>query len=333
MIDRMGRKKCYTIGSLLMAILPVCYLTFDGPLASFYIPLLLIRILHGIGLAISFTAAFTYAADIIPKERLNEGLGAFGISGLTGMAVGPIFAELVIRSFGFNAFFLTAAGEAALGFLIHLPLPESYVRARGGEGEPVSFFAVLRKGRIITVALVSFLFGFGLAGAGSFVAPFASQQQLSFISIYFISYSSAAILARLFGGRFADRAGERRIIPFALTATGGGILMLLFLNGNTVLALSGFMTGFGHGFLYPSLSALAIREEPATSRGKVTGVFTGSVDAGIFVGSVVLGYIGEYGGFRMLFLIAGLALLAGLIVFKARSTTGRQPLHGFYRRR
>lgn len=324
MVDRIGRKRSFTIGSLLMTLLPVCYLLFQGKLSSFYVPLLLVRILHGVGFAICITAAFTYAVDIIPKHRLNEGIGVFGISGLAAMAVGPVFGEFILRTFDFSTFFLTATGAAVLGFLFHLPFPETYRNFKGSGKEGVSFFAVLGKGRIITVALLAFLFGFGLAGATSFVTPFAHEKGLSFISLYFIAYSSAAILTRLFGGRVADRAGEGRVIPFALITTGGGLLLLLLLNGNVLLALSGFMTGFGHGFLYPSLSVLAIREQPAEIRGKVTGIFTGSVDAGIFVGSIVLGYVAEYAGFHMLFLCAGLALLAGLVVFRVRSAAMRR---------
>jgi predicted MFS family arabinose efflux permease len=92
----------------------------------------------------------------------------------------------------------------------------------------------------------------------------------------------------------------------------------MLLGGSTVLALSGLVSGCGHGFLFPCLNSLAIRNEPISIRGKITGVFTGGIDAGAFVGSVILGYIGEWAGFRVLFFAAGLALLAGLGAYKLR---------------
>jgi dipeptide/tripeptide permease len=46
------------------------------------------------------------------------------------------------------------------------------------------------------------------------------------------------------------------------------------------------------------------------------GVFTGGIDSGVFVGSIILGYIGQWAGFRALFLAAGLVVLIGLGVFK-----------------
>jgi MFS family permease len=309
MIDRMGRKKTYTLGTLIMATLPLAYLPFEGELRAFYLPLLLVRIVHGVGLAMVFTAALTYISDIIPDDRLNEGIGMFGVTGLAGLALGPALAELIIRGYGFPAGFLYAAFMAAIGLVLQLPLPEPYVRETRTSSQ--SFFSVLRRRRTVTVALVALLFGLGLSASGTFVAPYAKEKQIVFISLYYISYSSAAILTRLFGGRLADRLGEERIIPNALLVMGTGLLLLLFLKGTPILALSGFLAGCGHGLLFPCLNALVIRNQPAEIRGKVTGVFTGSIDTGFFIGSIVLGYIGEWAGFRALFLASALALFAG----------------------
>jgi len=309
MIDRIGRKRSYTIGCTIMSILPLIYLLFRGNLSNFYLFLIIVRIVHGVGLAICFTASFTYIADIVPKERLNEGIGMFGVTGLTGLAIGPVIGEIIITEFGFSVFFLTATGMATLGLMIHLPLSESFVNDSQKSSQP--FFTVLAKRKILFVALLAFLFGVGLAATGSFVSPFAKEQGIAFISLYYISYSSAAVLTRLLGGRLADRVGEDRIIPYALTLTGGGLLILMLLGGNSILVLSGLMSGCGHGFLFPCLNSVAIRNEPIDIRGKVIGVFTGGIDAGAFVGSIILGYIGQWAGFKVLFFAAGLILFIG----------------------
>jgi MFS family permease len=320
MIDRIGRKKSYTIGSLIMTGLPLVYLLFQGGLSLFYAPLILVRVIHGVGMALCFTAAFTYIADIIPEERLNEGIGMFGVTGLTGLAIGPLMGEIIIGRFGFCVFFVTSSAIASLGLMIHLPLEESF---RHGDREASSsFFSVLVRRKILVVAMLALVFGIGLAATGNFISPFAKQLNLPFISLYYICYSSAAILARLLGGGIADRIGEDRIIPYALLFTGGGLMVLVFLSGSTVLAISGLMSGCGHGLLFPCLNSLVIRNEPIDIRGKINGVFTGGIDAGAFAGSIVLGYIGEWAGFKALFLTAGLALFIGLGIHRFHVTTG-----------
>lgn len=316
MIDRVGRKRSYGIGCIMTSLLSLSYLMFRGELAGFYLPLLLVRLLHGVGLAICFISGFTYIADIVPKERLNEGIGMFGVTALVGMAIGPVIAEIIIGEFDFQFLFLVAAGMAFIGFFLHLPLGESYDgRVSGSE---MSFFSVLIRRKMLLVAVLALLFGFGLAASSNFVAPFAKEQHIAFISLYFIAYSSAAVITRFFGGRLADRVGEDRIIPYALIITGAGFLVLIALGGDTILIVSGLMSGCGHGFLFPSLNALALREEQRGIRGKINGIFTGGIDAGAFLGSIILGYIGEWGGFQTLFLIAGVALFAGFMIYRLK---------------
>jgi MFS family permease len=314
MVDRIGRKRSYTLGCAIMTALPLSYLLFQQDLSRVYPALLFARILHGIGLALCFTAAFTYMADIIPETRLNEGMGMFGVTGLSGMAVGPAVAEVIIQHAGFVPFFLAASGMGALGFLLHLPIPESHFEHSSLSSS--SFFSVLLRAKTLKVSLLAFLFGYALAASGGFVSPFGKEKDLAFISLYYLSYSGMAVLTRFVGGRLADRVGELRIIPYAMLLTGLGLVLLCFLGGEAILIVSGLMSGCGHGFLFPCLTAVAVRDEPIAIRGKVTGAFTGSMDAGAFSGSILLGYIGERAGFPALFLTAGLSLIVGLVFFK-----------------
>ncbi len=105
MIDRVGRKKCYASGCLIMTLMPLLHLLLNGELHNDYPWLLLIRIIHGVGLAICFTSIMTFVVDIIPVRRLNEGVGIFGSSGLCGMAIGPLVCEFVLKGYGETAFF------------------------------------------------------------------------------------------------------------------------------------------------------------------------------------------------------------------------------------
>ena len=316
MIDRFGRKRSYGIGCIVMSLVSFSYLMFHGELAGFYLPLLLVRLLHGVGLAICFTSGFTYIADIVPINRLNEGIGMFGVTALVGMGIGPVIAEIIIGEFGFPFFFLVASGMAFVGFFLHIPLEESYDgRVSGSE---TSFFSVLIRKKMLLIVVLAALFGFGLAASSNFVSPFAKEQHIAFISLYFIAYSSAAVMTRFFGGRLADRVGEERIIPYALIITGAGFLVLIALGGDTILFVSGFLSGCGHGFLFPCLNALALRDEPGGIRGKINGIFTGGIDAGAFSGSIILGYIGQWCGFQTLFFTAGIALFAGFMIYRLK---------------
>ena len=318
MIDRWGRKRSYTVGCLFMTLLPLLHLWFSGPLAKFYLPLLLLRILHGVGLAICFTAVFTLIVDLIPEQRLNEGIGMFGTSGLIGLAIGPAIAEPIMKTFGDSGLFLAASALAMLGLLLHLPVGDQHrLQGRSPVGSP-SFFDLLKQRKQLVCGGLALLFGFGLAATGSFVAPLAAERQLGYISFYFIAYSCAAVGIRFLAGRMADRLGERQIIPWGLVIAASGLLLMPLVHGDLLLVLVGFLFGIGHGLLFPSLNAMAVRHEPYALRGKITGIFTGGIDAGAFAGSLILGVIGEQVGYSALFICAGLVVLIGLWVFRLR---------------
>jgi len=313
MIDRIGRKRSYTLGSLFMVASPLLYLVLNDPLGSDYILFLGLRILHGVGLAICFTAVFTFMADILPQDRLNEGIGMFGISGLIGIAVGPMLAEATLTRFGFPGLFLVAGGLAAFALLVHQPLRES---AGTSDAPRTPFFQLFRREKFIVVGLLSLIFGIGLAGTGNFVAPLAEQRNLGFVSVYFFCYSGGAIAVRFTGGRLADNFGERAILPYSILLYMAGLLILPITHHPFWLWLAGALSGVGHGLLFPLLNTMAVRDEPAAIRGKATGIFTGGIDTGLFAGSFILGYIGDWFGLNTLFVCAGLSMALAFLLFR-----------------
>lgn len=318
MIDRIGRKRSFTLGSILMVVSPLLYLFMQDPLGTAYPLFLLLRAVHGVGLAICFTAVFTFMADILPQDRLNEGIGMFGISGLLGAAIGPVVAETTLEHFGFPGLFLTAAALAAIALFVHQPLKES--ARKHEQAEKAGFFSLFNREKFIVVGLLALLFGFGLAATSGFVAPLVEERGLGVVSIYFFCYSGGAIAVRLFGGWLADNLGEQHILPYSVALYMAGLFLLPFTYSKLILCTAGVLSGIGHGLLFPLLNTMAVRNEPSAIRGKATGIFTGGIDTGIFAGSLMLGYIGDWFGLNTLFVCAGLGMATALILFRFRNS-------------
>ena len=313
-IDRIGRKKSYLLGIMISTVMPVTHIYFKGELSDFYFLLFGARIIHGVGIAFSFTASTTIIADILPKERLNEGLGIFGITAVSGMAFGPAVAEPIIRFFGYNAFFLTASLFGAISWLLQTGLKETYISLPQSSSS-VSFLMVLKRKKVFGVAIMALLFGSGMAAQSGFVSPYAEHLGIKGVSLFFITYSATAVVVRIFGGRLADRVGEDRIVPWAFIISAMGFLSLLALQNNWYLVLSGLICGTGHAFIFPCLNAIAVRNEPIEIRGKIAGIFTGGMDSGMLCGSILLGYVGEWFGYRPIFLTTSILLVSASLFF------------------
>jgi MFS family permease len=312
LVDHMGRKGSMAAGCLLMTAVSIAHLFFKGAIGQVYPVLGVLRLLFGIGLALGIIASLTLAADLAPVSRLNEGLGIFGVMPLMGIAIGPVIGEIIIHQWGFNGMFMAAAVFFTAGFLFLLPLKDNFIASDGGSRG--GFMKALRIGLVWRMMLICLCFGVAFAAHGGFVAPFAEETSIP-VSAYFVSYSSAAVISRLFGGKLADRFGENLVIIAALVIAGTGFLCLIQVTSTEGLTGTGFVAGMGHGLLFPSLIALTIRPIAVGDRGKVTGILTGGVDAGLFIGSLTMGQLGDFFGFPAIFAMAAATIFVGLAVF------------------
>jgi MFS family permease len=312
LVDRLGRKGSLAVGCLLMTVVSIAHLFFNGPIGQVYPALVVLRLLFGTGVALGIIASLTLAADLAPATRLNEGLGIFGVMPLMGIAIGPVVGESIIHQWGFGALFLVAAVFFIAGLFSLLPLNDNFKApdsgSRGG------FMEALQIGLVWRMAFICLCFGVAFAAHGGFVAPFAKSNSMP-VSAYFASYSTAAVISRLFGGKLADKFGEKRLIPVALVIAGTGFVCLTQVSSTWSLIGTGFVAGLGHGLLFPSLIAMTIRPIDIGNRGKVTGILTGGVDTGLFFGSLTMGQLGDYFGFHAIFALASVAIFLGLGVF------------------
>jgi len=312
-VDRVGRKNSMKVSCLITALICIIHLFFIEAIQNVYPVLVILRVLFGAGAALGFVAFLTMAADLASGPRLNEGLGFFGIMPMLGMAIGPAIGELFVDRWGFNTMFLMGAFFFIACFLFILPVEEKFSSVSAGAALK-RFLRTLRIPVVWRMGFICLCFGSAFAAHGSFVAPFAKASGLS-VSAYFVSYSGAAVLIRLFGSRLAGRFGEKRIMTVALLIAGAGFAGLTQVNSTLSLMAIGYIAGTGHGLLFPSLIALTIRPVAAGERGKVSGILTGGFDGGLFIGSMVMGQIGEYFGFSMIFAAAAFIIFIGFVAF------------------
>lgn len=312
LVDRFGRKSAFRAGSLLMGLAAGAHILFTAPIDDLFFTLVLLRFVYGVGLGFVIVSSLTYATDLVPRQRLNEGLGIFGVMPLLGIAIGPVIGEVIKNRYGFSGMFLGVIAACILTILILQPVRQPVAAIptpqQGG------FFTVLGSPSVWRMGLVVLSFGVAFAAHGGFVAPFAESLSLR-ASVYFIAYSSAAVLSRLFGGRLAQRFGEHSVIAAALLVICAGFFWLVQVETHWGLAITGMLAGAGHGIFFPTVMALCIRSVSAEDRGKVTGVITGSVDAGMLLGSFALGILGDFFGFGVLFATAAGVVLGGWLFF------------------
>ena len=309
-MDRYGRKPVILVGNALNVVFVLLYLTVStlGPWVY------AVRIGHGVAEAMLFSALFTYGTDVIPKSRRTEGIALFGVSGLLPIGMAGIIGDLVLSIAGFRELFLTAAGFAAVTFMLSLPLPERRPTLKPGES-PLGFWKIVAKRDLLPIWWMIGSFSTVLTGYFVFIRRYVDDTGLGSVGLFFTAYVVVAILERIFFGWLPDRVGRMRVLYPALAALVIGFFVLAGAGSWVAVAVAGAFCGAGHGFVFPILTALLVDRAPDTDRGSAMSFFTALFDVGTLIGGPILGAIIDTGGWGPMYAVAGVALGIAAVIF------------------
>jgi MFS family permease len=311
--DAFGRKKLLILGAGVSTLVFFFYSRVDS-IVSLYV----LRAVHGIAHGSCLGISFAYVADLAPANRRGEVMGIFGVANVFGMAVFPAVGSTIITNTqSFPALFTVSIIIAAAAFLCPFFLEENKPGVR--RGEKVSFGSVIRQRPVLVASLALFATSTVFGAVTTFLPVFAPQRGVTNVGLFFTSYAIVTLGSRLFAGRLSDRLGRRKIIlPFmALVAL--AVFLLPLLHSVYLLVLIGACYGLGAGAVQPALSAYVVDETTRKDRATALSYFTAFMDIGIATGALVLGIAGELWGYETMFLLAGVTVILGLLLFTGYS--------------
>jgi MFS family permease len=320
LIDSGNRKDCFLSGS---AIFFISSLAFN--LAPTLLVLLPARFVQGLGWAYCNTAAGTLASDIIPKPRLAEGMGYYGLSLSVAMAVGPALALLVMQRYGFQAMFYVCAGFVLLSFLLALLI--KHKNANKTAKAPATIRTLLEK-KALPPSLVMFFGGICYAAIVSFLALYGQYRQVTDIGLFFVVYAVSIAVSRPLFGRLADRKGYDLVMVIGLILCTLTLVIIYLAYSLPVFVLAGLVYGIGFGAVQPTMQALSVLYVPPERRGAATATYFLFLDLGLGLGSVFWGFFAECIGYELMYLTAIIPSLLSLVVylFFARQAKTQQAL-------
>ncbi len=309
-MDRRGRRRVILLGGMLNVVACAGYLAVSGIGPLVYG----LRIVHGLGVALLFTALFTYGADWVPASRRTQGLALFGVSGMLPISLGAVLGDVILARADYGALFEAAAALALLSFLLSLPLRD---RPRDPSGREPSrgFLAALAQRDLLPLWWVGGLFAVALASVFVFFKRYVEETGIGTVGDFFSAYAGTAIALRLGLGWLPDRVGPKRVLYPALLALVLAFLLLAWAERPGQVLVAGVLFGFGHGFTFPILFGIVVTRAGEADRGSAMAIFTALFDAGVVVGGPLFGAAVTWGGFSALYLAAAAAVSGGLGVF------------------
>ncbi|MDR1051622.1 MAG: MFS transporter [Deltaproteobacteria bacterium] len=298
---------------------------FAGSLTFFLIPrqffYALARVLHGAGVGMTLTLIVSMAAQVLPPQRLGEGLGYLGLGATTALAVGPLLGLWVAGAFGYKVMFTAVALCSVAAALISLTLPP--MRLASDLAPPPEGLRDLVEFKAMGPSSLIFLFAVGTCSVASYLAIYCRELGSGDAARFFVVSTAGVVLSRLSAGRIYDRYGHGKVVYPSAFLLLVSILSLVFLPG--IMTAAAVVYGLGVGSMFPALQALTLSSAPPERRTAASALFLICFDIGIALGSLGMGFLaGRYSTYSVVFLVSGVFLI--LLALVHLFLFGRKPV-------
>jgi MFS family permease len=306
--DRFGRRVLIVTGALVVAVSVLLY----GAVHELWF-LIAARALTGLGEAAFFVGAAAMVADLAPTARRGEAFSYWSVAVYGGLAFGPALGEALLESGGTKTVWLVSAGlgvtAAVLGaFTSEVPRPEG-----APADSRIINRAAIGPGTVLFSGLIA------LAAFTAFVPLYVDDVGLGSADTVFLLYGGLVLVVRVVGARLPDRLGGRTAGAIALTFATIGMTIMAAWGTTAGLLLGTVAFAAGASLLYPALLLLALGGAPDTERASVVGTFSGFFDLSQGLGSLIVGGVASFAGYRGAFGVGALAAAIGVIGLRAHT--------------
>ncbi|NMH73446.1 MFS transporter [Bacillus sp. RO2] len=323
MLEYRARKPLVMIGAVALLAVTIIY-----PLSQIVVVFLLFRLIHGLAWGWSTTVNGTAAVDVIPRSRLGEGMGYYGLSITIGMIIAPSLGIYLYQVTEFSNLIMVSAvlGLIALVLLgvVHYQTPPSVEKANK-EDLKFSYFGSLVEKSSWYPAFVTLIATFGYGSIVTFIVIFGEERGIDQIFLFYLVNAIMASLSRPVAGKWFDNHGPRGLVLLCMFLSFVGMWVLSFAHSNLFIVIAGALFGVGFGSLIPTLQSWTLSMTPENRRGVANGMFFSSIDLGIGLSGIIFGLLAQFVQTAALFQISStfmlLAMLFAWIEGKRRKRT------------
>jgi len=278
--------------------------------------LIIVRLIHGGGMACYTTAAPTLIAAIAPPHRRAEAMGYWGMANTVALALFPALGLFLVGRWSYPVVFATASAISVVSVVVTV-LIRPY-RKTIPVAKPTATAGGWLEQRVFVPALVGCALAVSYNIVLSFTALLAEERKIAGAGFFFTVFAASLFAYRIAGRRLADRRGRWAVILPGYLCMAAGMLVASLAHGFALLAAAGILTGIGFGAAQPALLALTVDLVPPERRGAAMASFYLAWEVGAATGSIVLGGVAQaltYGG---MFAISGALLLGTAVILALR---------------
>lgn len=307
-LDTYGRRLIYLAGLVLFLIPSVIYTAMIPALT-----LIALRFVQGIGWGVCNTASGTIASDVVPAQRLGEGMGFFSLAASFSLAISPGIGLWIMERYSFPVLFLFCSALIIMSILLALPI--RYPKVKKPEKRiPFAFMEKAALRPAIVILFVTFTYSSVL----SFLALFVIEQGLDNAGVFFLTLALTTVITRPLSGLIVDRRGRSGYdfsIILGTIATLIAMPLLAQAITTAYLIAGAIFYGIGFGFIQPTMFALCISKVPPERRGGANATYWTAFDIGVAAGSIAWGLVAEALGYSIMFNLTVIPVIIAAMIY------------------
>ena len=311
MADRLNRRLLLTAATAVLALSALSY-SFAGT-----VPLLVaVRIVHGIAFAVSGTVNVALIATLVPRSRLSEGVGYYGLANIFATAIGPSLGLGIGEAMGFQISFIISSIVIVCGLIlslfIHVKSPAQLPGRRGIHLEDLISL------RVLPLAILGGIFSMSNGIITSYLALLGDVRGIAGISVYFTLNALVLLFIRPFAGKLADRKGAKAIVYPAMLLDGLALCLIGTAGSLGMILAASVCKAVGQGSGQLTLQSEALKSLPPEKSGVASSTFYIGGDVGQGLGPMLAGQaVDSLGvgseGYGVMFCGSGCVFLLGIL--------------------
>ena len=315
LIDKKGRRVMCLLG-LALFTLPILGFLKSGMIIAVIVCL---RFVQGFGASLSSLSVGTMAPDVLPKERLGEGVAYHGLFNSMATAIGPAIGISLIAGGEDYKLFLTALvmGIAATSVALTINYekkglgsgndkgfeltPEELEADRIAELEAAEdakrfFLWKFFDKKALPAAIITILITMSTTTITNFITPYGLELGLDWITNFYTIQAGFMVVARLTSGKLQRRVGRFKTLLIGLVLDIIAMFLLSAMTNNYMMAAAAAIRGLGGGLYFPLLNVLSVENASRSGRGKATSTYYAAFDLGAGIGAAMWGMVADMFG-------------------------------------
>lgn len=149
----------------------------------------------------------------------------------------------------------------------------------------------------------------------TYLPIYALSINVKDISLYYLINAITLIVIRPIVGKYSDKSNKSKILFSGMLSLIVGFIILSFSNSIQWFLAFGIFYGIGLGIVQPLLNAQMLIMSPQNKRGIANSTYFSAMDLGVGIGSILLGFLIQWYGFRLVFFSCTFIIVIALILY------------------